>query len=1400
MGRGEPRIPADLIDSVVAVAQNTADELTRSDNREVKLMEDPDLQLPFLLPEDGYSCDIVKGVPNGLPDFIGPLSKAGLCCFTVLQQSNGGWTVFMGSVQENLQPTGGNELTPVPSGRPEMPPQNEGSLNPLDPKVGPNEPEVATVTFNKVNGSLGLSIVAAKGERQRERGIYVKSVVPGGGAAMDGRLQAGDQLMEVDGHNLIGLTQERAAEFMTKTGQTVTLRVAKQGAIYHGLATLLSQPSPVMARAAASPSQRGMPPPTKGQQQRPLSENVDPRFQDPEYPRNAQRPINMQHSAQSSPALAGQPHEQMPPSDPYGSYRGPPPHMAALAGLQPQQQPPMDPRESNLRSKSTSNLDQAQAEYDPRDPRHPRNAQPAHPQQGFNQPPVNHHRMEMDRSASHPELRDNRYQDPRNSENPDYENFAAQQDRYGRPTPAAAQPNYMNHTELRTQGLNRPSQSMGNIQQEPPQQRQEIPRTKSDEIERVREWQQRNEVAEQRDRHFTQDVPRSQANTQQYQQNFYQNTVPRHEEANPPFEQLRADGSPAKPVAAPRGQQQLRDEDPRDPRKQIAPQPKPGRSAQDALRPGAPFQYGAQNHKFTPQSQYYKPQEQQHSPKANSSTKYQVGTDGRPMFDKPIPTPTPRVTQSPQSPELPPPPPPETPPELPPPPAELQEDLPPPPPNDYERQIKEEQDRMARRLAGIAASKPDPRHAAQQERTQPPTSTYMSAAPSSYSGSVPSSYSGSIPASYTGTIPRSQAGYQDYENLGNSASRLASGGSHPLYSQAGGPSPFGAMENEGRYDPLSRAKPAQPQSSNKPAEPRGEQRQAPPPQPQKKPPPPISAKPKPPPVASKPQLAFKEELEARNSSPSPSPWERDQKEREGKRREEEMKGMRDSEIADLESRLNYLTPEEKDRLRKLRVDQEFERRAQEALAEDGDSDTDMGDRAAGRARMLKLLQNDVERRRQQIADDRTIQQKRESLGDMEKIERAGRKISQFEQEREEQRLRQQRRNEKHAQETQEQLRKQRELREQQRLQFEEGQRLQKQEEEKQKEKQREELRRKKEMERDQMREMRTSRDEDLGSMPDASQHQFVLDRMQEREQQMRREFERIERHTVREKSPLAAPKPPERNSSYNIYPSGSMSQMPSEGEPRDPMGNRSQSNSSVLKHPAQDTLSAKKSVSFHSNLATEIHEDKHYFPSVSSEGTTPTSTELPPPPPPATQPDPKYSSYNPTYSSPAYTPAQPNYPAPSFQSSNYNPDGYSQGPPPPSSQPYSHPAPPNSQPQNAPQSNYQSTPSSYPAESNFQRGSYTEARTPPSNAYETSNSNLVTGDTPGVIGAGEVYRDPRDRIAANKPMAQNNNNLAGERLSFRDKMRMFAAEIGEGTPQEKVKISRVQQRIDLNGR
>nr|CAD7407878.1 unnamed protein product [Timema cristinae] len=86
------------------------------------------------------------------------------------------------------------------------------------------------------------------GAGQDKLGIYIKSVVKGGAADVDGQLQAGDQLLKVDGQSLVGITQEKAAEYLVRTGSVVVLEVGKQGAIYHGLATLLQQPSPVMTR------------------------------------------------------------------------------------------------------------------------------------------------------------------------------------------------------------------------------------------------------------------------------------------------------------------------------------------------------------------------------------------------------------------------------------------------------------------------------------------------------------------------------------------------------------------------------------------------------------------------------------------------------------------------------------------------------------------------------------------------------------------------------------------------------------------------------------------------------------------------------------------------------------------------------------------------------------------------------------------------------------------------------------------------------------------------------------------------------------------------------------------------------------------------------------------------
>ena len=66
-------------------------------------------------------------------------------------------------------------------------------------------------------------------------------------------------------------------------------------------------------------------------------------------------------------------------------------------------------------------------------------------------------------------------------------------------------------------------------------------------------------------------------------------------------------------------------------------------------------------------------------------------------------------------------------------------------------------------------------------------------------------------------------------------------------------------------------------------------------------------------------------------------------------------------------------------------------------------------------------------------------------------------------------------------------------------------------------------------------------------------------------------------------------------------------------------------------------------------------------------------------------------------------------------------------------------------------------------------------------------------NTPTVIGAQEVYRDPRTRIEAKMANKGKQNT---DRLSFRDKMKFFAQEAGENTPKEKPKASTTQRRIE----
>lgn len=79
---------------------------------------------------------------------------------------------------------------------------------------------------------------------------------------------------------------------------------------------------------------------------------------------------------------------------------------------------------------------------------------------------------------------------------------------------------------------------------------------------------------------------------------------------------------------------------------------------------------------------------------------------------------------------------------------------------------------------------------------------------------------------------------------------------------------------------------------------------------------------------------------------------------------------------------------------------------------------------------------------------------------------------------------------------------------------------------------------------------------------------------------------------------------------------------------------------------------------------------------------------------------------------------------------------------------------------------------------------------------EAESWNMQIQITPGVIGAQEVYRDPRTRRLAEQQQKQKAEPVP-EKLSFKEKMKMFALESGENnTPKDKLKISRAQRDID----
>ncbi|XP_010216605.1 PREDICTED: syntaxin-binding protein 4-like [Tinamus guttatus] len=79
--------------------------------------------------------------------------------------------------------------------------------------------------YDCANG-LGIKVIGGIKELTGEEyGVYVKRILPGGVAYADGRLQPGDQILEVNGDSLIGVTSERAVDILRTASATSHMRL-----------------------------------------------------------------------------------------------------------------------------------------------------------------------------------------------------------------------------------------------------------------------------------------------------------------------------------------------------------------------------------------------------------------------------------------------------------------------------------------------------------------------------------------------------------------------------------------------------------------------------------------------------------------------------------------------------------------------------------------------------------------------------------------------------------------------------------------------------------------------------------------------------------------------------------------------------------------------------------------------------------------------------------------------------------------------------------------------------------------------------------------------------------------------------------------------------------------------
>ncbi|XP_064017313.1 partitioning defective 3 homolog B isoform X4 [Pogoniulus pusillus] len=104
------------------------------------------------------------------------------------------------------------------------------SLSPLMGFGNKRNAKKIKIDLKKGPDGLGFTVVTRDSSVHGPGPIFVKNILPKGAAVKDGRLQSGDRILEVNGRDITGRTQEELVAMLrsTKQGETVCLIVARQ--------------------------------------------------------------------------------------------------------------------------------------------------------------------------------------------------------------------------------------------------------------------------------------------------------------------------------------------------------------------------------------------------------------------------------------------------------------------------------------------------------------------------------------------------------------------------------------------------------------------------------------------------------------------------------------------------------------------------------------------------------------------------------------------------------------------------------------------------------------------------------------------------------------------------------------------------------------------------------------------------------------------------------------------------------------------------------------------------------------------------------------------------------------------------------------------------------------------